>query len=447
MEKLIIFLFDEKFRAYQLLDRICSPIISYRANSHTNKASALFRNIFKGKNILTCIFQLLLMAFQIGYSILMTPIAYCLDKAGLKFLMVDLSQIGSLMWIDLYIRERQLKGLKSRKIFVCRSSFANANNFGIDLYNEYFFFVKHPLLKLILLPFFVNIWFREDTFHVQEPFLKGKKIGNQGSYGYEIHKQHVDRFKCPIIKIKDRDRLMAIEMLKPFISPNDKFVVIHARDSGFYSDINRTTRNANIFDYEDGMKFLISAGYKIVRFGDKHMVSTDSLQRRLGGNFFDYAHSEIKCELLDMFLIESCSFCVACASGVLSLPLIFNKPACFVNFYTATTCLGYLDGDLSIFKKFRRKSDNSLVSFQEIMQPPLSENLQHSEIDKLGFYLEDNSSSEIKELFVEFVRDYRKKRSSLQQKAKDLIPKMRHSYNGAGDFGNSFLKIYFPDDK
>lgn len=432
-------------RYCKLMDRLCTPVIAYRMYSLWSQVKAHWHSAVHGPLKIRAFGLVGMTVIQVTIAVLMTPVTAVARALGYRFLMVDLSQIGSLMWIDLYVREMMLDGRRYRRIFIARSPYTDANTFGIDLYKSYFTFIANPWLKLLAIPFFVNPWTRDDTFRYDAPFVRGKRIGgNQGSYSYPTHAAHTRKFGGPVIRISDRDREKAWRALTPILAPGDKFVALHARDSGFYQDAHRTTRNSNIRDFEPGLRYLIGLGYKIIRLGDAGMVGIDDLVERLGPNLIDYAHMDIKSELLDLFLVSECDFFVGCASGMLSLPIIFNRPACFVNFYNATTCLGYLPGDISIFKKIRRKDDGSLVPFDALMEPPLSENIQHKELDSMGLYLEDNSPTEILEAFREFIERRGQEATPRQKMAKHLIPPMRHSYGGAGDFGEVILRQYFP---
>ena len=115
-----------------------------------------------------------------------------------------------------------------------------------------------------------------------------------------------------------------------------------------------------------------------------------------------------------------------------------------VNYYNASTSLGFKKGDLTIFKKIRYAADGTLVPFEKLFVPPLSENLSARELDQQGYLLEDNSEQEILDVVREFLERSDAEPSELQIYANSIIPEDRRSYEAPGYFGNAILKQYFP---
>ena len=48
-------------------------------------------------------------------------------------------------------------------------------------------------------------------------------------------------------------------------------------------------------------------------------------------NFFDYAHSDINSNLMDLYLINKCKFYIATQSGIMDTAYMFNKPTLVTN--------------------------------------------------------------------------------------------------------------------
>ncbi|MFW8746067.1 TIGR04372 family glycosyltransferase, partial [Mesorhizobium japonicum] len=91
---------------------------------------------------------------------------------------------------------------------------------------------------------------------------------------------------------------------------------MHARESGYksniYRDENRTTRNSDIRSYKKAIEYLISQNYIIVRMGDESMSIVAEFEADFKDNYFDYAHSKLKSNLMDTYLFSRCEFSIVC---------------------------------------------------------------------------------------------------------------------------------------
>jgi putative glycosyltransferase (TIGR04372 family) len=243
--------------------------------------------------------------------------------------------------------------------------------------------------------------------------------------------------------MSERNRLEARKLIREAIPEGKKFVAVHVRDSGFYSDHNKTTRNGTIWNYEEAFKYLIQQGYIVVRMGDPSMVPIDSMVERCGPNLFDYAHSKIRSPLLDCFLISDCEFYIGLASGIWSLAIVFEKPTILVNFYSAATGLGYGKWDLTTFKTLRYSSSKELVPFDKLFMPPFCFNPPNRVLDSVGVYLEDTSSEDILATVKEFLGGADKEVDELKSFSKEFIKKQNFAWGGSGNYSNVILQKYF----
>jgi len=420
-----------------------SPIQAYRNLSLTKQNKALLYNLCRGNKPGVSAALLIRNVLQWLCAVAMTPVVGLARLAGLRFLMVDLSQIGSVMWIDLYLREMKLNGKWPKAIFVCRSRLFDANAYLFDLYQPYLVFISNPVLKFLCIPFFVNPWLRDDAFRFDVSFIGSAKSESRISFGYQVCSNYNRQFDRPLIELSVEDLQRGRAETAQFLPPGRPFVTVHVRDSGFYNDTNRTTRNADIRSYEPAFRYLIESGFIVVRLGDPSMVRIDDMVARCGPGLVDYPHLPARSTFLDIYLAASCEFFLGCNSGVQALAIIFNKPSCLVNYYNASTCLAYRPGDLSTFKKIRNTADGSLVPFEDMLRPPLSENIQLGELRRLGYELEDNSPEEILETVREFFETRTARPSQRQKEAKALIQSDRHSFRAEGDYSETILRQYF----
>ena len=110
----------------------------------------------------------------------------------------------------------------------------------------------------------------------------------------------------------------------------EKFVCLHVREGGFKNDQNRRPyRNADINNYNDAIKYLIKKGIYVVRLGDITMKKND-LQDPM---YWEYCHSKIKSDLMDLYLIKNCEFYIGMQSGPQDVAMLFDKPTLTLNCY------------------------------------------------------------------------------------------------------------------
>ena len=110
------------------------------------------------------------------------------------------------------------------------------------------------------------------------------------------------------------------------------YVTIHVRDSGFYNDHSRQTRNANINKYISLISKIQNLGYSVVKLGDNFSIKITNFKKINKKMYFDYASSELKNEINDIFFISNAKFHIGTPSGLSFIPMIFN-----INTYW-TTC-------------------------------------------------------------------------------------------------------------
>ena len=426
-----------------IFDTLCTPPYFYRNLSIRSQNSSLLLDIRRGKNSIKNCVLLLRNYYFIFVSFCLTPIAGLLSIFKVRFFMVDLRQIGSVLWLDLHLRDSELSGERHKCLFVLRSSFTDANKVLIDLYRDKVTFISNPILKLLLGPFFINPWFYVSGLKYEAAYEGSNTTGDLLCHAHQTCSNYIQKFSKPVISLSNVQAEECEKSLIDYIDPNRPFVLVHVRDSGYYNDKHRQLRNADIKTYEKAFKLLIDRGFSVVRLGDSNMQTTEDLQLRLGPCFFDYAHSSVRSAILDIFLASECAFFVGCASGPELLPIIFNKSACAINYYNATNCLGFKPGDLSSFKKIRYVKSGKLVPLQKLMVPPLSENPSKSELNNMGLVVEDNTDDEILQTISEFLERTNFKPSKIQAVSKAMLVEQRRSFGSPGHFSNAILKEYY----
>ena len=268
-------------------------------------------------------------------------------------------------------------------------------------------------------------------------------VYHRESVSHKIWNEYLQTYKRPLIKMPAEDIKRAKMLLGQFVPIKKKFVVIHARDIGFYGNVNQNTRNADIFTYKAAIKYLIKQGYVVIRIGDKNMVKITPLLMECGEMLFDYAHSAIKSEMIDIYLLSNCAFMIGCSSGPQVIPPLFHVNCVLINWFNMSNAPYFNKSDITTFKKFRYKKNKELVPLKKLFESPFSLNPSRKDLDEIGVFLEDNSEQEILDTVVEFLENKDGTISDIQQKAKSYIKPENYAFGAEGNFSNTILKQYF----
>lgn len=112
------------------------------------------------------------------------------------------------------------------------------------------------------------------------------------------------------------------------------FIAFHVREK----DEQDALRQGNQGDLENVVRALThfsNFGYQFIRMGHKGMTPLDKVLRNesdvVRRSFFDYANSNEKSEVVDLFLWANCEFFIGGDSGPIMVPPLFFKPTLRVN--------------------------------------------------------------------------------------------------------------------
>ena len=368
-------------------------------------------------------------------NIIFTPIALCLRFFKIIILPINVSQIGNVIWLDCFLRENRQNNKKYRLIIVPASTHIAANPYLLSLYSDHVYLAKNLFEYLILF----NLWIN--------PFCTDSLIRfDAGGSSLDVHKTlgKDSKNKKPIIKMSENDQLKALNLLSPIgLNLNDKFVVLHVRDSGYYQDYKKS-RNANVDNYMDAIKYILKKGYKVVLLGSHKSIKLRDSDKLIKDGFIDYAHSGLKKDFIDIFLMSNCEFLLGTDSGPAFVVPLFHKNVIMTNAMPPSRSLWFLEGDLSIFKKIKSLKTKKLIELSEILSPKFYELKQIKNMEKLGYEVIENSNTEILDAVVEFFHP--KKNISHSNMIKKTTKLGCRNYDALGNFSNSFLELNFFND-
>lgn len=376
---------------------------------------------------------------MIGLSWLITPICALLKLAKFRFVDIDLRQIGSVLYLDLYLRDNLVNTKSGRsRIFILASKRFDANSYLIDLYKPYVTIIRNPVLKFAMYPLFVSPIFAGASFRFDT-------IYHTKNDTHEVWNKYSNNEGNSLVSMPTADINHCRATLEKYLPANARFVSLHVRDDGYYNIPAQDTRNADIQTYADAISYIVSKGICVIRIGDPKMVDISNLQERFGPLLFDYAKSDIRSPMMDAYLLSHCDFMIGVCSGPSCIPPLFGVNGLHINWYNPSVGPFFLIGDLCTFKKVRSLQTGKLVSLDALMRPPFSLNPSRKELTKLGYYLEDNSSDEVLRSVQEFMERDSFAPSDRQKRAKDLIEPSNWAYRANGQFSNTILASYADD--
>ena len=197
--------------------------------------------------------------------------------------------------------------------------------------------------------------------------------------------------------LKKNKKDECLSVLEKYGVKDKKFVCLHVRDNHYHNDLGRREyRNANIDNYIELINFLIEKDYYVFRLGDKPTPKVNFSNK----NFFDLPYSELKSEIMDLFLIKECSFYIGTISGTMDTSYLFKKPTFLTNMYELFPSFPRKKEDRGIFKKIFDKKKKEYLSIKQFAE--LSINYHHCEMDMKDLEFKENSSDELLKGIIEY---------------------------------------------
>lgn len=360
-------------------------------------------------------------------------IGFFLYLAKIRFFLVDLSQIGSIVWLEMFLRE--IGKDRKYKIIICKQKkYQFANNELINLYKENFIFIESFILRLCILPFMHINYLTINTSRFE--------IDNRCSYAHKVFKNHSNSNIKKDFKTNFDVNKILNKITTKYKIDLKNYVTIHVRDSGFYNDKSRQTRNADLNTYLPLILRLQELGYVVVKLGDKNSKQINHQETINKKMYFDYAVSSLKSELNDIVLVSNAKFHIGTPSGLSFIPMIFNVNTYWTNMNTLSQSLGFLDDDLTVFKKIVDVKNEKFLPLSNYFEYPFDQNLQYNDFKKLGYKMLNNTDQEILECFEEFYDNLKNKKTQ-KFNIKKYMKLNNYSYNAAGSISNKFIEKFY----
>tara|TARA_E500000178_G_scaffold356536_1_gene435234 strand:+ start:3545 stop:4933 length:1389 start_codon:yes stop_codon:yes gene_type:complete len=223
-----------------------------------------------------------------------------------------------------------------------------------------------------------------------------------------------------------------IELSKYGLKNNKKnwFVALHIRENN-----NDKLRNSNPNTYLEAIRYIISKGGNVIRVGDNKMTRLPKMR-----GLIDYPFTDLKSEIMDVFLGSECKFCLGTSSGFYPIPIFFGKPVLLVNYVNTFEYFAIDENNLFLPKKFFYKKTNTPVGIKLTFGTKIGNYITEKAFSDRKLKVEDNSSKEIlnatQEMFDILNKKKNKNLNLLNKKFRTEISKL---YNG--DFKNKLKPL------
>ena len=208
--------------------------------------------------------------------------------------------------------------------------------------------------------------------------------------------------RAPLLTLSDTEINKGRACLRQLGVPDDAwFVCLHVRESGFKRaqgyDAVESGLNAEIASYLPAIRTVIERGGWVIRVGDEKMKPLPPMPGTI-----DYAHSALKSEWMDIFLLGACRFFIGTSSGPAYVPPLFGVPCVLTNWFPIGQ-RPFNSRDLYIFKLYRAGSPPRQLSFAEMMAPPIGYAPRYVHREELGLVSVPNTPEEIREVVSEML--------------------------------------------
>lgn len=205
--------------------------------------------------------------------------------------------------------------------------------------------------------------------------------------------------------LTEKQKISGILIREKLGIPEDQsYCCLHVRERGYLKEPIghlHEYRNSNINNYLPAIKYLVEKGTMVVRLGDSSMQHLPIMD-----GVIDYALTESRSDLMDLYFAANCDFFIGCDSGPLQLALLFNKPTLSVNYSNVITNYLLKPNDVNVPKHIFSHEKNRILSFKEVLNSDLYPIID--ELPSNGYAIVENTSEELLNYVKEFVELIRK---------------------------------------
>ncbi|AAQ00331.1 MULTISPECIES: TIGR04372 family glycosyltransferase [Prochlorococcus] len=327
-------------------------------------------------------------------TLLFSPLSYLIYKLisqfyKFKILKIDLSQIGSILWLATIaadLKKHKYKG----DILVAIPYFYRNQNQHIISYVESSKLANYIFIRNIFMRFIIASasWFKDssiDTRHYE-------------CYKNNIYSEYSDNLSNSL-KFNINNNINDPELEEArlnFIEYAGKkgVVTLNLRTSEFYKEKRISIRNVEPLDYFDVCSYLNSQGYSIA-FSNSPGTELTNLLDESYISYRIYDKRDKIGQFENLLSLVACKYFIGTSTGASVIPLMFNIPVYWTNMYLPIW-VPLKSNDVIIWKDYF-DSNKIKISFKEFIELGLDspEMMNFNALNRIHITVNSNSKKKL----------------------------------------------------
>ena len=156
-------------------------------------------------------------------------------------------------------------------------------------------------------------------------------------------------------------------------------------------------RDADILDARPAIAKIVECGGWVIRLGDPTMKPLPEM-----AHVIDYAHSPLKSDWMDVFLLSQCRFMIGTTAGPSAVAATFGVPIVMTN-VVPQPFRAFSKNDIFLPKLYRAPREHRYLGFREAMEPPLRWLWNGNLLAERGLEAVASASDDILDAVVEMI--------------------------------------------
>ena len=179
---------------------------------------------------------------------------------------------------------------------------------------------------------------------------------------------------------------------------NAWFVALHVREAGSnpYFQDGLNALNADIQKYMPAIAEITRRGGWVIRLGDPSMAELPAMP-----GVFDYCHSKLRVNWMDVFIAAKCQFLLGTSSGPAYVPPAYGVPVVLTNWWPPSQ-RPWHPNDIFIPKLYRKSLNSHYLNIKEMLTEPFAYCTSVADLTSdHDVLIEDNDPEDIRLAVVE----------------------------------------------
>jgi putative glycosyltransferase (TIGR04372 family) len=321
------------------------------------------------------------------FYLLFIPLTLILRVFGYRFITVDTSRIGHLAGeADCFLKLLALGFIDERYKFFILSRSSVCNKVFLEYIKKKITVFDYPVVNTLIRFMCVGPGVKFDISNYVLSISKAAKY-------YEVCREWDNR--KPIFLLEEQHKKIGYKVLSDLGVPvGAPYVCIHVRTSGYSTkdDLVHKHRNFNLATFDEAIDEILNRGYYCILMGDSsaQRISTKS-------KVIDYAHSEYKSDMMDVFFCATTEFFLGNSSGLFILSTVFGRP-CALSNMLPFVCTGFTKKDISIPKLLKNSITGEYLKYSQILEDGVANYRNAKQYEMSGIEVISNSGIDIRNL-------------------------------------------------